>query len=187
MSDENNRSSDTAWPEPFRRIITSHLPSSSPGSSVTQLDTLVPLIPVPHLPTAAVTPLYSSLSCPTTTTPYISEADIKASMDAVPGVVFPNGVNCQATALKPGVKVGMHRTNSLDYNIITEGSVWHITPRGGKGEGEDRVLVRVGEVVVQRGTLHAWESGPEGARWVCVVIAALPVEVDGVKLEEVAF
>lgn len=79
----------------------------------------------------------------------------------------------------------MHRTNSVDYNIMTHGSCWHITPN--EAGGEDRVLVGVGEVVVQRGTLHAWEAGPEGARWICVVVAAEPVEIGGKKLEEVAF
>ncbi|KAI9635763.1 uncharacterized protein MKK02DRAFT_26075 [Dioszegia hungarica] len=179
----------STWPAPVRRIVTSHLPSSTPGSSVNQTTDLVPLRPV--LSGAAVVPLHSSLGCPTTSTPYLSSEDITAAMDRVPGVLMPNGVNCQMTDLKPGFQVPMHRTNSVDYNIVTGGSVWHITPTGKKGadgtDEEERVLVRVGEVVVQRGTLHAWEAGPEGARWVCVVIAALPVEIDGKSLEEVAF
>lgn len=78
---------------------------------------------------------------------------------------------------------------------MVQGSAWHITPK--EGGGEQRELVRVGDVVVQRGTLHAWEAGDEGARWVCVVVAAEPVRVggagegegegEGKVLEEVAF
>jgi hypothetical protein len=85
----------------------------------------------------------------------------------------------------------MHRTNSVDYNIMVAGSAWHITPDpeagAGDGSGEKRELVNVGDVVIQRGTMHAWEAGPEGARWFCIVIAAKPVEIDGQELPEVAF
>jgi hypothetical protein len=79
----------------------------------------------------------------------------------------------------------MHRSNSIDYNVFVSGHAYLITPSA-SGE-EERTLVTAGEVVVQRGTLHAWEAGPEGARWVTVVVAALPVEVGGKPLEEVDF
>lgn len=36
-------------------------------------------------------------------------------------------------------------------------------------------------------TIHAWEAGEEGARWVTVVVAAKPVEKDGKVFEEVNF
>ena len=100
------------------------------------------------------------------------------------------GSNFQVTDLAPDEEVGMHRTNSVDYNIITHGSAWLITP-GGEGEGGEPVqtLVRVGEVVVQRGTLHGWKAGPEGVRWVCVLVDASEGVKDeqGTELEEVSF
>lgn len=88
----------------------------------------------------------------------------------------------------------MHRTSSVDYNIMVKGGAWHITPdptvtEAGEGgrKGEKREWVGVGDVVIQRGTMHAWEAGEEGARWVCVVISAKPVVLDGKELEDVAF
>lgn len=56
----------------------------------------------------------------------------------------------------------------------------------GKG-GERRTLVKAGELVIQTGTLHAWEAGSDGAKWVTVVVAALPVEAEGKMLEDVDF
>jgi len=99
-------------------------------------------------------------------------------------VVLPNGVNTQVTELKPNFKVGMHRTNSVDYNIMIQGWAWLITPSEG---GEVKTKVGSGEIVIQRGTIHAWEAGDEGARWVTVVVAANAVEVGGKKLDEVDF
>lgn len=97
-------------------------------------------------------------------------------------------MNGQVTVLEPGFRVGMHRTNSVDYNVILEGSVWLITPDPTAQGGERKVLVNAGEVVVQRGTLHAWQAGDKGVRWVTVVVGVEKgVEVGGKELEEVDF
>lgn len=132
-----------------------------------------------------MTPLFASLDVPSTSTHHITPSGIKDAMALAPAVVTPNGVNGQVTDLAPNAKVGMHRTNSIDYNVILKGSVWLITPSaGGK---EERILVKAGEVVVQRGTIHAWEATEEGARWCSVIVSAKPVEVGGKALEEVDF
>lgn len=102
-------------------------------------------------------------------------------------MVLPDGVNGQITELKPGVRVGMHRTNSVDYNVMVRGGAWHITPDPTVEGKEQKEWVGEGDVVVQRGTMHAWQAGAEGARWVCVVVAAKPVVLDGKELEEIAF
>ena len=207
----DNSLGGSSWPAPVRRIITSHQrPSAStsepskgtssaantssapasatPGNSVTQYTSLVPLNIVLD-GQAAITPLFSHLSVPSTSAPYLSTSDIDAAVAAVPGVVLPNGVNGQITELKPNFRVGMHRTSFIDYNIMVAGSAWHITPDPAAvdGSGEKRELVRVGDVVIQRGTMHAWQAGPEGARWFCIVVSALPVVIDGKELPDVAF
>lgn len=59
----------------------------------------------------------------------------------------------------------MHRTVTLDYAIVTNGSVVMVLE-----EGENTVL-KTGDVVVQRGTIHSWRN--EGAEWVrifCVML-----------------
>ncbi|MFT3906086.1 MAG: cupin domain-containing protein [Steroidobacteraceae bacterium] len=45
----------------------------------------------------------------------------------------------------------MHRTETLDYGICVQGEVWMIMDK-------DEVLVRQGDIVIQRGTNHAWAN-----------------------------
>jgi len=45
----------------------------------------------------------------------------------------------------------MHRTDSLDYAIILSGEIYMMMD-------EEEVLLRAGDVVVQRGTNHAWSN-----------------------------
>lgn len=45
----------------------------------------------------------------------------------------------------------MHRTRSIDYGIVLEGEIYMILDDG-------EVLLRAGDIVVQRGTDHAWEN-----------------------------
>jgi hypothetical protein len=45
----------------------------------------------------------------------------------------------------------MHRTRSIDYGIVLEGEIYLILD-------DSEVLLHSGDVVVQRGTDHAWEN-----------------------------
>lgn len=45
----------------------------------------------------------------------------------------------------------MHRTASIDYGIVLEGEIWMILD-------DSEVLLKAGDVVIQRGTDHAWEN-----------------------------
>lgn len=45
----------------------------------------------------------------------------------------------------------MHRTETLDYGIVTEGEVWLVLDT-------EEVHLKRGDVVVQRGTNHAWSN-----------------------------
>jgi hypothetical protein len=169
----------------FRRIITAHRPTDR---DVVLHDDNIPLRPVLN-GNALVSPLFAHLGIPAQSTHSLTCNDIEHAMTLVPGVVTPGGVNGQVTDLAPNFKVDMHRTNSIDYNVFLAGSAWLITPtvEDDGSKGEKRTLVKAGEVVVQRGTIHAWEAGPEGARWCTVVVAALPISKDGIDFEEVDF
>jgi mannose-6-phosphate isomerase-like protein (cupin superfamily) len=58
----------------------------------------------------------------------------------------------------------MHRTESVDYGIVLSGEVWLVVD-----EGETRL--RPGDIVVQRGTNHAWSNRTdETARMVFVLV-----------------
>ena len=47
----------------------------------------------------------------------------------------------------------MHRTDSVDYGIVLNGEIWMLMDN----ERND-VLLKAGDVVVQRGTNHAWAN-----------------------------
>jgi hypothetical protein len=47
---------------------------------------------------------------------------------------------------------GFHKTDTIDYAIVLEGEVWAMMD-----EGEDK-LMKAGDVLVQRGTSHAWSN-----------------------------
>jgi hypothetical protein len=46
---------------------------------------------------------------------------------------------------------GMHRTKTIDYGIVIEGEIVSILE-------EEEIILRPGDVMIQRGTSHAWEN-----------------------------
>ncbi|KAL1853916.1 hypothetical protein Daus18300_011658 [Diaporthe australafricana] len=88
--------------------------------------------------------------------------DISAKEIPGSGLVLPQGANIRFNEIPPGGKAPMHRTSTTDYNIFLTGSMVLITP----AEAHDpsapdgavkmqETVCRPGDVVVQRGTLHA--------------------------------
>lgn len=68
------------------------------------------------------------------------------------------------TARRDSKHALMHRTETLDYGIVTEGEVWLVL------DDEDVHLKR-GDIVVQRGTNHAWSNRTEAmARMVFILL-----------------
>lgn len=58
----------------------------------------------------------------------------------------------------------MHRTQTVDYGIVTEGEVWLVLD-------DQEVQLNRGDVVVQRGTNHAWSNRTESmARMVFILL-----------------
>ncbi|MSQ64717.1 MAG: cupin domain-containing protein [Betaproteobacteria bacterium] len=63
-----------------------------------------------------------------------------------------NGMFRDATHDKrDGKHPGMHRTATVDYAILLEGEIWAVMDEG-------ETLMRAGDVLVQRGTNHAWAN-----------------------------
>lgn len=60
----------------------------------------------------------------------------------------------------------MHRTRSIDYGIVLDGEIFLILD-------DTEVLLRAGDIVVQRGTDHAWENrSDQVARMAFILIGA---------------
>ncbi len=63
-----------------------------------------------------------------------------------------NGMFKDATHDKrAGAHPGMHRTETVDYAIVLEGEIWAVMDEG-------ETLMRAGDVLIQRGTNHAWAN-----------------------------
>lgn len=66
---------------------------------------------------------------------------------------------------------GMHRTESIDYATVVSGEVWL------RLDGGEEVLLRPGDCVVQRGTMHAWRNkSSERCLIAFVLVSARPSE-----------
>ncbi len=57
----------------------------------------------------------------------------------------------------------MHRTESVDYAIILEGEIWAVMDK-------NETLMRTGDVLVQRGTNHAWANRSDNTARIAFVL-----------------
>ena len=83
--------------------------------------------------------------------------------------------------LPPGCEGPMHRTSTIDFEMILSGRI-----ELGLDDGATRLL-GPGDVVVQRGTIHLWRnpSETEPCRMLVVLIEGKPYLHDGQPLEDV--
>ncbi|KAF1815290.1 hypothetical protein P152DRAFT_455011 [Eremomyces bilateralis CBS 781.70] len=99
-------------------------------------------------------------------------ADLKAyegHLETPPGLTISNGSVLRIVDFAPASNGPMHITESIDYGVVLEGQM-----EAALDSGETRLLKR-GDIVVQRGTNHAWNnpSSTEWARMLFVLIAAV--------------
>jgi quercetin dioxygenase-like cupin family protein len=64
----------------------------------------------------------------------------------------PGGVTVRFTHMAPGAEAPMHRTETLDVGVVLEGETYLLLDDGSE------TLMRPQDVVVQRGTNHAWAN-----------------------------
>ncbi len=75
----------------------------------------------------------------------------------------------QAIAANTTRHEAMHRTSSVDYAFVMEGEIWAVMDEG-------EVKMKAGDVLVQRGTSHAWSNRSDAPCMVgFVLIDALPL------------
>jgi quercetin dioxygenase-like cupin family protein len=80
----------------------------------------------------------------------------------------------------PGLSSPLHRTMSLDYAVLLYGNGVEMELDGG-------VCVRIspGDVIVQRGTIHAWHNrGTDWSRFLFVLMDACPIVIGGKELRD---
>ena len=63
------------------------------------------------------------------------------------GTIFTDAAHDKREGKHPG----MHTTRTVDYAIILEGEIWAVMDEG-------ETLMKAGDVLIQRGTNHAWAN-----------------------------
>lgn len=158
--------------KPIRRVVTGH---DENGKAVVIMDGPAPnAVTSEHRP-GGRTNLWRTVSMPACFGGTRDEADAKFDVEPP-----PNGVNFRISEFPPedpevmakidGAKafaeVGaahrivkgarhpfMHRTDTVDFGIVLEGEIWMLMD-----DEDDDVHLTAGDVVIQRGTNHAWAN-----------------------------
>ena len=90
---------------------------------------------------------------------------------SVPHFTAASGV--QQTPERTQRHPGFHRTDTVDYAIVLEGEIWAVLD-------ETETLMRAGDVLIQRGTYHAWDNRSDAVcRVAFVLIDAEPLPAPG--------
>jgi quercetin dioxygenase-like cupin family protein len=83
----------------------------------------------------------------------------------------PNGTRFAVIDFPPGCPPSMHRTETIDYVIVVSGEI-------DMDMDGSTVKLKAGDVVIQRGTNHAWANrGTETARIAVVLVDAKPLGI----------
>ncbi len=109
----------------------------------------------------------SKMSCTVTVPELLKSALVKPANQSL----RKSKMSCTVTApelLKSAKHVSMHKTDTLNYFVVTEGELWALS------EGKD-ALLKAGDCLVQKGCMHGWENRSEQrVVLVCVLIDSKP-------------
>jgi Cupin domain len=178
----------------FRRVITGH---DAQGRSIILSDEDSPhLMPIMEQPNFAVTDFWKTYATPADNSAATGRDPCAIPTQVAPPasgsvfrvVQFPPDRDWAAKAAAMGGSVPidetaksaskggevrhahMHRTRSIDYAIVLSGEIWAIMD-----VGETKMVA--GDVLVQRGTNHAWANRSNAPCVIAfVLIDALPLE-----------
>jgi quercetin dioxygenase-like cupin family protein len=89
------------------------------------------------------------------------------------GTTLDNGTVFRVVSFGPGVAARNHRTDSIDYAVVISGEI-------DMELDDEKVHLKAGDVMVQRGTIHNWvNNGTAPCLIAFVLIAAKSVSVGG--------
>ena len=171
----------------FRRVVTGH---DERGVAVVQSDeTATQILQRPNRPGVTLTNFWKTDGTPaeydgateTCTGPFVlhppengsvfrcveflpEDSDVLATLDGKSAFAE---MGAAANIVEGARHPFMHRTNSVDYAVILSGEIYMLLD-------EDEVHLSAGDIVVQRGTNHAWSN--RGAE-PCVIAFVL---IDGI-------
>jgi mannose-6-phosphate isomerase-like protein (cupin superfamily) len=139
---------------PPRRVVTGHTPD---GVSVVVSDGLVPVSRQIPEDGVAFHEIWSTTGAPA---PIDAVEDSDPTQGALAVPPPARGTKIRINEFAPGflndagLQSPVHRTESIDYGIVLEGEITLVLD-------DSEVTLRAGDVVVQRGTDHAWANRGE--------------------------
>lgn len=155
-------------PMKVRRVVTGHDPY---GNAIIKFDDAVEGIDVKEDSETAVASF--ALIWTTDTHPADNLDEFDGGQREV-GLTSPGGNVFRVIDFYPGQRSPMHRTQSLDYGIVLDGEIDMELDSG------QRIRLKAGDVVVQRGTIHAWiNCSAHICRMAFILTDAEPVSVGG--------
>ena len=143
-----------------RRIVTGH---RGDGKAIIKSDRIFEPLPVPS-GDAGFAKLWVTQTSPADNTDERDGAELASGLTCMDGTVL------RIVDMQPGKVSPMHKTNSVDYGIVLWGEIeMHL-------DSGETTRLKPGDIVVQRGTNHAWANvGTAPARMAFVLIDALPL------------
>ncbi|RFU30565.1 hypothetical protein B7463_g5762, partial [Scytalidium lignicola] len=156
-----------------RLVITSH---DSTGTAIIGRDSTLPFSQPFGPGTSVFTTAHIAPTVPASNTaPLPSSGPAGIPRPSETGALF-----C-TTDIAPGGSSPMHRTVTLDYCVVLKGEIVL------KLDGGEEAVVKEGEYIVQRGTMHAWvNKSNDWCRILCVMLGAEKVKCEDGKVLDAA-
>jgi hypothetical protein len=171
-----------------RRVLTGHTPD---GKSTFIADGYAPNVKeMPSFPGLALTDLWETGAAPASNEGHADAADRPVKLEPPAKGTVVRIVEFPPDASRPKSSDGaagfmaigaghtqdrgssdpmMHRTSTVDYAIVLKGEIHAVMENGEK-------LLRAGDVLIQRGTMHSWSvRGNEPAIVCFVLVSAKPL------------
>lgn len=171
-----------------RRVLTGH---DSDGKSMIMTDGFAPnVLEMASMPGLALTDLWETKGAPASNEGSADAAARRVNLEPPQNgtilriVEFPPDTqwrqSANARAAFDSIGAGhasdkhsadpmMHKTSTVDYIIILKGEIWAIMEKG-------EVLLKPGDILVQRGTNHSWSvRANEPCVLAAVLVSARPV------------
>ena len=158
-----------------RRIVTGH---DSSGKAIVATDERLPGTASPSRPGISRCEIWSADKMPVDNAEgAAAEAQRKGFVVRHNYVGSGQGSVVRITEFAPGAPKFMHRTETVDYAILLSGEC-DLELDDGK-----TVHLKEGDIVVQRGTMHAWvNNGSQPAVFAFILIDADPAKAGGQEL-----
>jgi quercetin dioxygenase-like cupin family protein len=157
-----------------RRVVTGH---DAKGKAIVASDERMQGVSAPARPYISRCEIWSTDTMPVDNSEEAAAAQKKGFVVRHNYVGSGQGSVVRITEFASGAPKFMHRTETVDYAILLSGEC-DLELDDGK-----TVQLKQGDIVVQRGTMHAWiNNGSQPCVFAFILIDADPVEAGGQKL-----